>query len=66
MQIIQIIIFAIVLLGIALLGIGFKLIFDRKAHLPATSCGADFKENADMTCGCGTGACGLKTNEPIH
>jgi hypothetical protein len=61
----EVFLIALVMIGLAFLAIGIKLIFNKNARLPAASCSTSLNENSDMICGCGTGACGLATDKSI-
>jgi len=56
-MLLQVILISVVLLTIAFLGFGIKLLFDKNAKLPSTSCQAANNVNKEFGCGCGGGSC---------
>ncbi len=56
----KVILISIILLAIALIGFGIRLLFDRNAKLPTGSCQAVHDSNDEFTCGCGVGHCATR------
>ena len=56
-MILKLMILSIVLLSIAFLGFGVKLLFDKNAKLPAGSCRASNAHDREFSCGCGGDQC---------
>lgn len=56
-MLLKVILISIILLVIAFLGFGIKLLFDKNAKLPAGSCQAAHDTHTDFSCGCGGGHC---------
>ncbi|MBN1599940.1 MAG: hypothetical protein JW894_16710 [Bacteroidales bacterium] len=61
-MLLKVIIISSVLLALMMLALGIKLLFDRNAEMPSTSCGADVNSGRKIGCGCG-GACFTNTED---
>jgi len=56
-MILKVLLISIVLLTIAGLGFGIRLLFDKKAKLPAGTCQAASDTDNHFSCACGGGHC---------